>query len=570
MNTIDPSLLPEPGYFTSTRSLTLGKIFMFAGAVIAGSCALAGGFTGVSHSDFNTASYLGGSGLFLFVSGAIIAIKAYRERSTKREAWLACAQDPLLAAELQMMLLRSDTEDFLDARDALTLASKAKNWTAVKALVNSNKCDVHHVLTLAMTTKNLPLIHYLQRSSRFDSNEICIEARKNKVMRSAKNWNKAYQLATKGKVAGLARCRQKPLESVYRAEYERRIHNLQGDAQATKEAASQMCHSLQNDYYVQRHAQGSGIACITDLITQTEVHSVNRAAHLTLKKPHARFRIAGKATTFAHLQDCTEQNINDNTLYWRINLLSTDANENNWQPAESANYFYTRGINMLEGRDYYNGIVTSLVQHGRFQSLFTTSLASIGATRYRDPKRLSLIAIPKAHVIDSAQCYIYRSHPYGYPDRQGDHATFLQILDRHQQGRDTSGYGYQYRILLGNLDADPDTMVCRFDNFTPTERADYSAKMHDLSMWVRAIKRLEALDNDSTEQQVIEALSRIPLFVKNGKTQTYIHGQSSFAIDDAIAGLKEIFRDKQAILTRYSAQITTLKPTLAPELGACL
>lgn len=561
--------LPEPGWFTSTTYKKWGKRIALIGALLVGTAAV-GGYANIPYCSLSMhdVHWIGATGLGVFVIGAIMAVKAYRERSAKREAWLTLMQDRAGAAlDYSRTLLRPDTEDFLDARDALgrsalICALEMKNETAVKELVKSGKIDVNEVspsgesaALLAVKTKNLSVIRAFQRSNRLNAYSqitLCEEMSKNRVLKSSHNWLNAYH-----------HIRKKPFDAeAGKKQLLQHAHKIQRQSDLQRCNALAAAHdrfdALQGQGYVTfLHAQGGSNAAITDLITQTEVSSASRAMHPALSRPHVRFRIEGQVRKFKNAQEVMQYQIDDFGGVWSRDLLSVDAYKHNQREGESAHYFFNAGGSVTGGGQLYAYIISSLVESTKFQELFLKALSQI--TSCSPGARMNVIAIPKAKVTDPAQRYVYRSRPYGVPSD----GVFTAALAQHQAGMDTdTTLGYQYRILLGNLDADTDTLTFCFDNSTPAQSADYTASMRDLAMWVRAIRRLEALDDTSSAEQLSLALLRLPFFTRRNQTEVTLHSPNTLSLDPIIDALEELLLSKQSLLQKHRKAIAKAKARL--------
>ncbi len=310
-----------------------------------------------------------------------------------------------------------------------------------------------------------------------------------------------------------------------------------------------IANHLRQTHYVFGHAQTFGYSILTDLYTQTEVSSISRAFHPLSARYRRRFRL--QEAPYSSMADFDAEN---KRIYLDDRLLCAGGDLRSGAEAASHLYYFSNNMNVTGfKRGRYEIAIAQLVQNAAFRKAFTAELWHIQST-YRS-NRFYLIGVPKARVKDLVA-----------PSHQGtkrcDNPQKWERLEREQDlsqpapgHRCCGGSATQYRILISALDRDPDAQVHAFD--TTPNQSDYQEYMHQLTAWVRATQRLEAINEKTPAELVVDAFRRLPLGEHVGKK---LKQKTQF-----IGALREVLLSNKQELMKFSIDLTAANDELPKQ-----
>lgn len=265
------------------------------------------------------------------------------------------------------------------------------------------------------------------------------------------------------------------------------------------------------------HSQAGSLALLNDFLTQTEVSDIARVTHPKLARERIVFRTPGNARYYPDTETFVkaagaEHTGFDNYDYTDI-LLSCTPNLRDTTANKSA-----LGVFREAGSVGYtqSSLVTDEVAHLYSEKTFYQQLAKdLESLGMRHPgKRLYVIGMSE----ETAKEIAYPAHGMGY--RCKKHADHKNMIQQIREANDLSQIdpahaccgddNLQYRILAPEMDKREDVKIYAFDNMS--NQADYKKDMQAIGRWGRCFKRLERMIKIGTQEAVLEALRRIPLY----------------------------------------------------------
>jgi hypothetical protein len=306
--------------------------------------------------------------------------------------------------------------------------------------------------------------------------------------------------------------------------------------------------SLAGDYYAFSHGTKGSIGFFHDIFTGLDQQ--NGCVPLAQK----RFRIPGVAKEFTNFEAYRKSDISkqiDNFV--NHSVIAVDGYLQKKSGNESAWSFFTGNSSITDvEKELPEQLIAYVSKRAKIQNYLREQIQK-GLERIPKSGRYYLIAIPKDHIENPENQYVWRSHGRGFVCSckkvysRKDHFTYL--LKENQKGNgetcDRGGIP-QYRMLAHNLDQDQGKKVFSFNLLSADNRKKHTEIVVKVKREIRFFRNLEAIQNDTPVEKIVTAILNIDFRIQDPNYWD---------------GIQEILKEKETILKSHERDLLALLPS---------